>query len=187
MKKISVLGPKDTFSDYAAQKYLENHPQSEAEISYQKTIRNVFEDLKSGNSQIAVVPIENMSQGIVAVTHDALNEFDVCITEELILPVQFSFLSKIKHSQIKKIFVHPVAQGQCSKFLCKYPSSEIIHTDSNMASFEKLNEFSDCGAIVPSHIFEANEKDYRFCIQNISDNQNNYTRFLVLQNSNEAS
>lgn len=178
---IAVLGPKDTFSDYAAQKFLKNHPNINAKISYHKTIRKVFEDLVAGNSQIAVVPIENMLEGFVGMTLDALFEFPVKIAEELILPVQFSFLSKFEHSKINKIFTHNMAEKQCLEFLEKFPNVQIIYTDSNIDSFEKLNEFNNCGAIVPSHIFNENEEKYKYSVKNIADNPNNNTRFFVLR------
>jgi len=178
---IAVLGPKDTFSDCAAQEFLKNHPQLTAKISYHKTIRKVFEDLTARNSQIAVVPIENMLEGFVGMTLDALFDFPVKIAEELILPIQFSFLSNLEHSKIKKIFTHPISEKQCLDFLEKFPFAEIVYTDSNIDSFEKLKEFEDCGAIVPSHIFDENKENFKFSFQNIADNPNNNTRFLVLK------
>lgn len=178
---IAVLGPKDTFCDLAAQEFLKNHPKIDAKISYHKTIRKVFEDLVSRKSQIAVVPIENMLDGFVGMTLDALFEFPVKITEELILPVKFSFLSKFEHSKINKIFTHPVSEKQCLEFLENFPNAQIIYTDSNMDSFNKLSENSDCGAIVPSHVFDENETEYGFSVRNIVDNPNNNTRFLVLK------
>jgi prephenate dehydratase len=181
-QKISVLGPKDTFSDYAAQKFLENHPQIRAEISYQKTIRKVLEDLSNKMSQIAVVPIENISAGFVWMTLDGLYDFSVKITEEMILPIKLSFLSKIEHSKIKNIFIHPLAESQCSEFIYKnFSEVKITYTDSNIDSFNKIAENDCSAAVVPDHIYETNKENYPFSVKNICD-LNNCTRFLVLRN-----
>ena len=182
MEKISTLGPKDTFSDYAAQKYLASHPQLCAEISYKKTIRKVFEDLSDGNSQIAVVPIENILAGFVWMSLDGLYDFSVQIAEELILPIQLSFLSKIEYSKVENIFVHPLAEEQCSQFLYKnFPEAKITFTDSNIDSFNRIGENDFSAAVVPSHIYEENVKKYPYSEKEISDYPNNCTRFLVLR------
>jgi len=187
MTKIAVLGPKDTFSDVAVQKYLSAHSYLRSQIMYQKTIRLVFEELSAGNCDLGVVPIKNSSmQEKVPMTCDGLEKFSVDIIEELILPVQYSFLSKCERGQIKKIFVHPVAQQQCLSFLREYQYSEIVYTDSNMDSFNKLSEHSCCAAIVPCHILDEDETDYKLCVRNIADDPNNNTRFIVLKKSNEA-
>jgi len=186
-QKISVLGPKDTFSDLAAQKYLNSHPQIRAEISYQKTIRKVFEDLSCGNSQTAVVPIENIFGGFIWMTLDGLYDFSVQIIEEFILPVQLSFLSKIRHSQVKNIFVNPAAERQCLNFIEKNcGDAKITHTDSNIDSFERIDENDFCAAVVPGHIYDENEKNYPFSVRDISDYPNNRTRFAALRNEKYA-
>jgi prephenate dehydratase len=186
-QKISVLGPKDTFSDYAAQKYLNSHPQIRAEISYQKTIRKVFEDLTLENSQIAVVPIENIFLGFVWMTLDGLYDFPVRIIEEFILPIQLSFLSKIRHSEVKNIFVHPAAEGQCSDFIEKnFSAAKITHADSNVDSFNRIGENDFSAAVVPSHIYDENKKNYPFSVRDVSDYPNNRTQFVVLQNEKYA-
>lgn len=182
MKKISTLGPKDTFSDYAAQKYLAAHPQIKAEISYRKTIRNVFEDLSAQNCEIAVVPVENTLAGFVWMSLDGLFDFPVQISEELILPIRLSFLSKIERSKVKNIFVHPLAEGQCSRFLYKnFPDAKITFTDSNIDSFNRIDENDFSAAVVPNHIYEENLKKYPYSAEEISDCANNCTRFIVLQ------
>ncbi|MCL1946335.1 MAG: ACT domain-containing protein [Chitinivibrionia bacterium] len=182
MKKISTLGPKDTFSDYATQKYLASHPQLEAEISYQKTIQKVFEDLSNGNCEIAVVPVENVLAGFVWTSLDGLFDFPVKIIEELILPIQLSFLSKIEHKKIKNIFVHPLAEGQCLQFLyVNFPEAKITFTDSNIDSFERINENDFSAAVVPIHIYKENFEKYPYSLEEISDCANNCTRFIVLQ------
>ena len=182
---IAVLGPKDTFADLAAQEFLKNHPQIDATISYYKPIRKVFEDLAAGNSQIAIVPMENTLAGPVEATQKGLSDFPVEKIDEITLSIQHSFFSMVEPSKIKKIFTHNMAEKQCSKFLSKFLSAvEIIHTDSNIDSFDKLNKLSSgspAGAVVPSHIFEENKNNYEYSVQNITDSPNNSTRFLVLR------
>jgi len=190
MIKIATLGPQGTFSDKAVQKYLAKNTNLQAQIVYVQTITNVFEELTAKNCDFGVVPAENSTktQGLVGETQIGLKKFAVSIVDELVLPVKLSFFSKVEPLQVKKIFVREEAQNQCLKFLSAYSSAEISFTDSNMASFEKLNEceFFDIAAVVPSHLFEANEKKYKFCVRDITDNSDNHTRFLVLKKSDEA-
>ncbi|MCL2844771.1 MAG: hypothetical protein FWE23_04880 [Chitinivibrionia bacterium] len=190
MIKIATLGPERTFSDKAAQKYLEKHPNLQAQIVYVQTITNVFEELSAQNCDLGVVPAENSTktQGIVKETQVALKNFKVSIIDDLVLPVKLSFFSKAEPSQIKKIFVKEEAQNQCLKFLSEYSSNKIIHTDSNIDSFKKLNEdlSLESAAVVPSHLFEEYSRNYKFCVKNITDEADNRTRFLVLKKSDET-
>ena len=180
VNNIAVL-PKGTFSDLAAQEFLKKNPQISANISYHETIPNVFKDLDAENSQFAVVPIENTLAGFEETTKKGLDNFSIEIIDEITLPIQFSFLSNVEHSKIKKIFAHNMAKKQCLKFLSKFSPEQIIYADSNIDSFEKLNESTDNAAIVPIHIFEENAENYKFSLKNITDSPDNNTRFLVLR------
>jgi len=123
----------------------------------------------------------------VWMTLDGLYDFSPQIIEEFILPIQLSFLSKVRHSQVKNIFVYPAAEKQCLNFIEKNcGEASITHTDSNIDSFERIDENEFCAAVVPGHIYDENEKNYPFSVKEISDYPNNLTRFVVLQKEGYA-
>jgi prephenate dehydratase len=175
MKSIVTLGPKETFSDIAAQNFSKD---SNFSISYEKTIRNVFKAVTKSDS-FGVVPIENLTEGFVQPTLDALIEFDLKIVGELLLSVQFSFVSNVSdRSLIEKLFVHPVASGQCSEFITSLINSETVYTNSNIDSLNRLEQCNTpAGAVIPQHVFK---DSFPHSTENVSNYSHNQTRFFLI-------
>ena len=76
MKKLSVLGPKGTYSDIAAKKYLEDN-KLDYEIEYHNSILKTALAIK--NSEFAILPFENTLDGFVMESMDAIiaNDFNI--------------------------------------------------------------------------------------------------------------
>ena len=60
---------------------------------------------------------------------------------------------------------------------------KIIITESNIESLNMAKKgIEGDAAIIPSHMFSKDE--YGFGIENVTDSENNYTRFLVVESLN---
>lgn len=187
MKTISTLGPKQTFSDLASRKFC-NTLEEQCEINYTQTILHVFEEVQKGNADYGIVPIENMSEGFVQPTLDGLFTQNLTIIHELTLSVQFGFIANNKNlNELEKIFVQPVAMGQCSEFIATLGDVEVINTNSNIESLQLLlrNNSIKAGAIIPSHVLKHNA-DMAMLIPNVSNYKNNRTRFIALAKKAQA-
>lgn len=179
VKKIATLGPKGTFSEIAAQKYIENS-KCDAEIIFYPTITKVF-NAAENECDISIVPIENTLDGHVQVSLDLLIKSNLKIINELILPIQFAFVANcIKKSEIKKVYVQFKTQGQCYNFLEQFQNIKLITTDSNGESFKRVKDgMQGEGAIVPINTITGNN-NFPFYIENVTDSTENETRFLLL-------
>lgn len=187
MITISTLGPKQTFSDLASRKFCQSID-AECDITYTQTILHVFEEVQKGNTDIGIVPIENMSEGYVQPTLDGLFTQNLTIIKELTLSVQFGFIANDKNlSDLSKIFVQPVAMGQCSEFIATLGDVEVINTNSNIESLQLLlrNNTIKAGAIIPSHVLKHNA-DMAQIIPNVSNYKNNRTRFIAISRKEQA-
>lgn len=186
MKTISTLGPKQTFSDLASRKFCSSI-HAECTITYTPTILHVFEEVQRGNADFGIVPIENMSEGYVQPTLDGLFTQNLTIIKELTLSVQFGFIANDKNLQdLTKIFVQPVAMGQCSEFIATLGNVEVINTNSNIESLQLLlrNNSVKAGAIIPSHVLKHNA-DMAQLIPNVSNYKNNRTRFIAISKTQQ--
>lgn len=183
MKKIAVLGPRGTFSDSACTEYTKESGE-DLERIYFPTIDEAFHAVGKG-CDMGIIPIENTLDGYVQRTIDLLSEEKVYIKKEITIPVQFSLLANCgKKEDIKRVFVQFKANGQCRRFLDTLTGVEIITTSSNMESFYSLGEGKGCdGAVVPAHI--AKEAKNPLVIENITDAESNYTRFVVVEAGEE--
>ncbi|MDU0356424.1 prephenate dehydratase domain-containing protein [Paraglaciecola aquimarina] len=178
MNKLATLGPKGTYSESAALKYIQS-TNSQYEIEYFGSIKKVLNSV-GVSSDIAVLPIENFSEGYVSLVLDHLIDSDLSIVSELLLPIQFSFVSDTADlTAIDRLFVQFVAKGQCSEYIDGLDNTQIITTQSNIESLNRvLQEAGNCAAIVPSGSFDPTT--FKHVVENVNDYKNNQTRFLAL-------
>ncbi|RMC95093.1 ACT domain-containing protein [Clostridium autoethanogenum] len=179
MNRIATLGPAGTFSELAAKKYIETFDKS-AEITFYSTITKVFNGI-SKECELGIIPIENTLDGYVQLTLDLLSQTDFNIIYETVVPIQFSIVSNtLGISDIKKIYVQFKTQGQCYNFLEQVTNAKVITTESNGESFQKVERgILGQAAIIPRHMLKASNK-FSFNIENVTDSEENDTRFIVL-------
>jgi len=174
--KLTTLGPRGTFSHEAALGLDPN-----AEILFQRTISDVFEEVAAGVAEAGLVPLENSVSGSVGETLDSLTATELTIEKEIIHPVVQNLAGKEKTSTVKTILAHPQSYAQCEEFLRKnFPEAEIIPTSSNGKSAEMLRDSQqdDVGAILPDLAIKIYKlRKLRSAIQ---DNRYNVTRFVLI-------
>ncbi len=175
--KLAVLGPSGTFSENAADKYIEKVCTKIDKVFYPSIPQAFF---ATGNEcDYGIVPVENTLDGYVQRSLDLLLEQDLHIIDEVIVPVKFSLISNVKRIEdIKKVYVQFKAHGQCLKVLNTLGDAEIVTTQSNVQSLEDFNaDDSPCCAVIPAHMLK--ETDY-YHIGDITDSKNNFTKFFVI-------
>lgn len=171
MKKIAVLGPKNTYSDLC---HLAFNQLTHQNIS-PKYYQNVKDVLLGGKSLgYAILPIENTLEGYVQPHMDLLFSSGLSIDAEIKLPIEFNYVYK---KDAKHIYVQYVTKNQCILFLDKNTDKKIILTDSNVESYDAYLSDPEGAAIVPKHLVKKSD----LSIPNVSDELDNYTRFLMLK------
>lgn len=178
MNKLATLGPEGTYSELAALKYIRSKNEA-YDLKYFGSIKRVLSSV-GDDCDLAVLPIENFSEGFVSLVLDHIIDSDLTIVSEIILPIQFSFVTNASDiSKVTQLFVQFVAKGQCSDYLEKLDDVDIISTESNIESLNMvINGLDNSSAIVPSDSFKRDE--FITVVENVNDYINNQTRFLVL-------
>lgn len=184
-RTIATLGPAGTFADIATRKYqAENAVPSD--IRYYSSIRSALSAI-GRECDVAVLPIENFSEGFIPIVLDALAKRDaeLYICYEIRIPIRFSFVSNSKKiGNVGKVFAQFFASGQCSEFLAALGAIESVATQSNIQSLESLRvETSAAGAIVPAHA--VTHGDFPLVIANVDDSPDNETRFIAVSGTHE--
>lgn len=182
--KVATLGPAGTFSQQAAEKFVEMSGLSEdsrPEILLYSHLQRCLQALPSEVERV-VVPIENVSEGFVPVVLDYLVDADLHITQELHLPIAFHACANVQQrAQIQRLYVQFVARGQCREFVDSLGDIEIIPTQSNIESLQ-LAEAQGAGAaaIIPAHFAAQVSTQMTWQQANVHDYEHNETRFVVL-------
>lgn len=130
---------------------------------------------------LAIVPVENSTEGSIAVTLDTLWERgNLQIQQELVLPIIHVLLSEgTKLEQIEQVYSHPQALGQCQKWLAQHlPNAPLIATNSTTEAIQLVRGKPTWAAIASPRA----AKLYQMPVlqSGIQDYPDNCTRFWVL-------
>lgn len=183
MKRIGFLGPKGTFSQQAVGEYLKNRKE------YMKcdyaTIQDMITDVYRGSISEAVVPVENSLEGgsSINVTLDMLAfEVDLKIKFEIVLKIRQNLLIKkgTRLKDVKYLFSHPQALGQCRKYIRNNLPNVVERTvySTAVAAKKVADSEHDYAAIGSYNLAEV--YGLEIAENNIQDMDNNVTRFVVI-------
>lgn len=178
VKRIAFLGPVGTYTEEAALQY---DPQ--ADLQAFPTIAAVGRAVSSGVTDEGVTPIENSLEGSVTYTLDLLiSQSDLSIYKEIVLPIEHYLMAKpeTRAPDIQVIFSHPQALAQCRNFLEQcFPNAQQTASLSTVTAVADMKSSSiPAAAIAPKRAAQLHS--VAIIGQNIQDNPNNVTRFVVL-------
>lgn len=182
--KIATLGPQGTYSEEAARlfaKHLKNN--GAVEIIF-TSVRNSLRLVQNTKADFAVVPVENMIDGLIGSTFDALIEFQdfVKVCDEIHLPIAHALAARsdTDWDSLRKIYSHPSALNQCQDQLeTLFPETVLIPVSSTAEAVQKvLRDPSNQAAAIcnPDTAIAAGMQIFKGQIQDYPDNE---TRFLV--------
>jgi len=173
---ISFLGPLGSFTGSAATKHF-GHA---ARLLPQASIDDVFREVESGHAHYAVVPVENSTEGAVGRSMDLLLGTQLKICGEVVLRIHQNLLSNEPDlGKITKVYSHAQSLAQCHEWLNHHlPGVPRISVASNSLAAQMAAEEPGVAAIAGKAAAE--RYNLPRLVENIEDEPNNTTRFLVL-------
>ncbi len=186
-RKIVYQGIEGSYSYLAGVKFFSK----ENKFIGVNNFKEIFKLVAENKADFGVVPIENSIAGSVYENIDYLNRYNVKIIGEHYLKIEHCLLGikarmpfNIRMKYIKKIYSHPKALEQCSKFLDKYKNIEKIAYTDTASSAKLISELND----ITLACIASKECAYLYNLQilknNIQDFKNNFTRFLFIAQLN---
>lgn len=178
--KIAFLGPEGTYTHAAALKHFGHFVQAQPLAA----IDEVFREVASGQAQYGVVPVENSTEGMVNHTLDSFIHSSLFIAGEVKLRIHHHFLSASPQTElksIKRVYSHQQSLAQCRKWLdANCPRIERVAVSSN-AEAARLAALEP-GAVAIAGDMAAELYQLIKCAENIEDQPDNTTRFLIIGN-----
>jgi prephenate dehydratase len=175
---VTYQGERGAFSEIAAEKYFNNAIKTIPSFSFE----DVFIKVKKGKVDYGIVPVENTLYGSVFENYDHLLKYKVYVTGELNLQINHCLIAVKKYhlSEIKKIYSHPQALGQCSHFLNALKNVEIIpsYDTAGSALIALKNNDSPAAAITSARA--AGIYKMKILSKNIQNKKINFTRFFII-------
>ncbi|GBC99728.1 P-protein [bacterium HR17] len=174
--RVAFLGPFHSFSHLAC----EEHFGTFVEPLPQRTIHDVFREVERGNADFGIVPAENVAEGPVGDTLDALLQTPLKIVAEVLLEVNHCLLSKAADlAAVRRVYSRDIALAQCRQWLQNYlPQVELIAVASTAEGAERAATDAEGAAIGPRRAADA--YGLQVLAERIQDVPFNLTRFWVL-------
>jgi len=173
--RIAYLGPGGSFSHTAA---MLKFGQS-VEYEPLADIISIFDEVSKGHCDLGLAPIENTTGGGVIETLDALIDSDVKICAEVLMAIHHSLLANCSLDQIEKIYSKPEIFAQCRNWLsATFKEAQTVPVASSAKAAQLAADEPKVAAI--GSAIAAELYNLRVVCENIEDNTNNITRFLVI-------
>ena len=174
--RVAYLGPEASYAHMASKEQFG----SKAEFIPVETIPQIFSTVENGQADYGIVPVENSTQGSVALTLDLFIETNLHIIAERSLAIRHCLLSRsTKRERIQRVLAHPQALAQCQHWLATHlPGVPTEAAASNARAAELVRRDARAAAIAGRLAAER----YRLNIidADIQDQAANYTRFAIL-------
>ena len=188
--RVGFLGPEETYTHIA----LERHFGGGVDAISCSDIESVFHQVVINQIDYGVVPLENMSEGLISQTLNALASLHrsshqsspVTICGEVQLHIRHTLLGahmlvqgdSVRFDEVDKVYAHPQSLAQCRRWLDqRLPHAERVSTASN-ALAASLASRSDTSVAIAS---ERAGSRYQLSTlaTGLEDHPHNVTRFIV--------
>jgi prephenate dehydratase len=146
------------------------------------TFEAAFSAISEGLSDALLAPVENSLAGSVLRVFDLLLDSHLAIVAETILPIQMQLigLPGAALDDLASVASHPMALAQCERLFAAHPSWHRVPAGDTAGSVCEMMLRGD-----KSHAAIASRRAAEFyggviLSENIQDNAENYTRFVLL-------
>lgn len=175
--KIAFQGEPGAYSEQAVFEYY-----GEVETVPCESFDAVFDSVALGESDFALIPIENSLAGSIHQNYDLLLRHDLHIVGEYLLRVRHCLIALpgVKKEDIRKVISHPQALGQCAGYLRRHGiKAEQVYDTAGSVKMLKESGTLDVAAIASRRAAEL--YGMQILEEGIEDNEENYTRFLAVR------
>lgn len=174
---VACQGVEGAYSQQACDKLF-----SLPSILYFRQFDGVFQAVQSGMCRYGILPIDNSSNGSVGRVYDLMRNYQFHIVRSIRLCVRHSLLAKqgVQFGDVKEIFSHEQAIGQCSAFLKELKGVKVTVCENTAAAARMVAESDrrDIAAISSAHCAEL--YGLNVLSDHVQNSENNYTRFICI-------
>jgi chorismate mutase/prephenate dehydratase len=178
--KVAYSGVEGAFAHIAAGRIF---PEGNR-VSY-SDFKAAYDSVVSGESDVAVLPIENSYAGEVGQTIDIIFSGNLFINGIYELEIHQNLLGVEDASidDIKKVISHPPALGQCASFIERH-ALEMQDAVNTAVAAKKVAEMGDKTVAAIGSIEAAQQFELQVISERINDSGTNATRFAIFSRSN---
>ncbi len=177
--KIAIQGVHGAFHEIAARSF---HPNDDIEVVPAETFAELVRKVETGETDSAVMAIENTIAGSLLGNYNLLNESDLRIRGEVFLRIKQNLmvLKGVKIEDLKSVHSHPIALQQCVEFFQQYPHIKLVEATDTALVAKQIQEKGSRKIGAVASTLAAKMYDMDLLAESIETYKKNYTRFLYL-------
>ena len=175
MNKVSFQGEIGAYSESAAKLFFKD----EITTIPSSTFKKVLDSTETGISDYSILPVENSIEGNVGESYDALFSSNLYAIGEIYHKIEHCLIGNGALDDVKTVYSHPQALGQCRNFL-QNSSYKTVPTYDTAGSVKIVKDMNDKNVACIASKNAAAIYNMPIIKENIENNSNNYTRFLIL-------
>jgi len=183
IQRVAIQGERGSNSHMAALEML-----GEVEVVPCTVSAEVFDSVRAGRVDGAVLPIENSLHGSVSEHYDLLFENDIRIDRESQLRIRHNLIASpgVKLEDVRHVISHPVALSQCRKYLAAMAGVSVMPFYDTAGSVKHImaEALRDTAGVAPA--LAAEEYGAEVLVSGIEDHAENFTRFHLLRRAGDA-
>jgi prephenate dehydratase len=180
---IAIQGGYGAFHEIAAKAYFEP---LEIDIKPNRTFKDLMTSLKQREVDYGIMAIENSIAGSIIPNYLLIKESRMQIIGEIYLRIRQNLvaLPGQRLEDIKEVYSHPMAILQCQLFFDSYPDITLIESIDTALSAKMIREENLLGRAAIASDVAADKYGLEVIVAGIETNKMNYTRFLILKETN---
>jgi prephenate dehydratase len=182
--RVAFQGEHGTFSEEAAIKLLG----PAIELIPRRTFAELFSSIEEGLAEYVLAPIENSLAGAVDTAVHLLHKSSLLVAGEVSIQVRQHLIgcSGAVFEEIRTVESHPVALAQCKRFFADNPQITKIETDDTAGSVSRVIAGGDRKRAAIAGRRAAEIYGGKIIRENLEDDPENYTRFVLLSREGEV-
>lgn len=183
--RVAIQGVAGCFHDAAAREYFEGQ---DIETVPCETFNEMFNLLKTDASMLGILAIENTIAGSLLQNHELLRQSNMTIVGEYKKYISHSIAALPGQSidDIMEVNSHPMALRQCEQYLQLHPKMKMVETYDTAGSAKMIAENNLVGHAAICGRYAAELYGLNVLEDDIQTNKRNFTRFLVVTDSCNA-
>jgi prephenate dehydratase len=182
--RVAFQGEPGAFSEAAAVQLLGEEIRTVPRATFDMT----FQAIEEGAADALLVPVENTLAGSVVRVYDLLLQSPLEMCGETILPIEHQLMGMpgARLEELRAVASHPMALAQCERLFTVHPQWKRVPAEDTAGSVREMMERGDkhFGAIAGHRA--AGHYGAVILQENVQDNAENFTRFVLLLPPEEA-
>jgi len=176
--RVAFQGERGAFSEQAAISLLG----ADIEVIPRRTFADLYSSVDQNIADVIVAPVDNSISGVVRPSVDLLNKCALKTLGEVSIPIAQNLIAcpGSTFSELSSVQSHPVALAQCQHFLREHPQLEAIEADDTAGSVAAIIQAANRKRAAIAGRLAAELYGGVILRENIQDQADNYTRFLLL-------